>query len=1280
MNITYDQETEMFICGGTGVEFTSTISANQPLTKTSLWDLYFASSGTQSNRTSTPVTQQQQTPTTNEFNTTTTSTTTNYSTTSNSSPVVSDQTTSSSPSSPNTSKISKPSRLESPKVSPPPPLPGSNALQTNKSHPFSQASRNIVFVPTPFSEGVVFHNYKEIFLCGHILKEAVQTLHKIPVYSETDNSISQLVACRHSLFVLLSNGKLYAVRGNEMVLYFANDKRNQQSSETATKSLLKELYFEKTIKWVSNGGGKHFFLLTTDNELYAVGDDTFGQIGCTQIGLGNASIKTGNLNAPINSKSPGFEDRKESRATNLEEYESTTFYPKFVKVPIDKAVSIQDYEIEKVECGLNHTFVLLKHINTCKKLLLSTGCSYYGQTAVGSTRNRNRLTPVEFDHCDDIIDIKCNNNGSFIMTHKALYYAGINDQNILSMNKAYCSVFSEVPLMTHLASNDQFSMIDCGYNHCIVVTKRNRIFGFGRSSSNQFGIGLNNYICQEIECKDLFDKEIVGICCGHSHTILFTQPLRSIVEDDEQLVDDLIKLRSSNHLWDVQVFTAAKDYSVKIPHYFLAKRRPELLHYDKSKAPKSRESLNCLVDWIYFNNFSSVTTNIETLIDLLEWMTTNNVIDEYLSTMVLNEAIIQTNEENVYDTIQYILNNKYPKDEFPLYSYWHHALSFCKQFIVENTFNKIKNSSYLKQNILVEIAKLSNPTLLKTKSLGELDPPSTIPEIVAELFDDEESSDLQVVLDRSRGFIIYCHKSILECRCSFFSMKKYGFQAATIKEMDFSQVFSGWKSPEEITYDDFLLCRSLIHFFYTGKICITTKNALSLMLIWEAMKMPEQAKLFEVCMDFVARGLSVDNIMEVIAAVINRPNYNTFSNQQGHDFGSFTHFFSKPQEVSIRYDYTYLQKECLNFCANKWKDILLRYRNQILKYLTKEQLLEITCLQNRVSFPGTSLYHHSALPSVLAISVVQQHSLQQEQFLLNEYINNNTQKRFGPKHLYIRGKLHYQKKLQQEKKVSKLSEKAQAAYRSTVERSQNFAWKPTTATEELYQKNILELKNTKKRVSAKQFIEMLSTVQSASDFNYTMRYWRTLCLRRIKFTPASTHAILEAMEKYDENHPQTSIELIKNSGPTKLGQPLDKKTLLEFISKLVNDHNDVENALMLFNELKLGHLNLTASSEDFEFIFELIKDKDVSKEKIIELFDKQPIGEGISCSPSVLTSVYGAFNEVGDSLDVAIKRRVIRYLRDQSLGKDDSIYEDTKQKLSDLVNASTTTAEGAKEE
>src|SRR3989338_6616474 len=180
-----------------------------------------------------------------------------------------------------------------------------------------------------------------------------------------------------------------------------------------------------------------------------------------------------------------------------------------------------------------------------------------------------------------------------------------------------------------------------------------------------------------------------------------------------------------------------------------------------------------------------------------------------------------------------------------------------------------------------------------------------------------------------------------------------------------------------------------------------------------------------------------------------------------------------------------------------------------------KKLLNITSHKVAPSFIST--FSHQPLLSFSLASATTQSSLLTE-------CTNNIQKRFGSKHIYIRGKLHYEKKLEQEKKVSKLSDKSKAAYKSNAERSQSFAWSPSTPTEELYQKNMLEFKNTRKRHSAQQFLDILSTVQSASDFNYAMRYWRTLCLRRIKFTAQSTEAILEAMEKYDENHPQTSIE------------------------------------------------------------------------------------------------------------------------------------------------------------
>ncbi|EFC46733.1 RCC1 domain-containing protein [Naegleria gruberi] len=885
IKLNYDQELDMFICGGSGIEFTSQISANQPLIKTSLVELYFPSKQSSSGKTNT-------TQTTDSSN--------------------KDQSTNS----------------DDKKITPP--------IQYGAIPKFLQKTNqnNIVFVSTPYSEGVIFHNYKEIFLCGHVLKDSVQTLHKVPVFSETDNSIVQIVTCRHSMFVLLSNGKMYSLRGNEMVVYLDQEKRALDP-----KCLLQEIPFDKPIKYVSNGGGKHFFAQTTDNELYAIGDDTFGQL-C----LSKSSIRSHN---GFSNNTKNVDERKE-----LDDYESTTFYPKFVKVPIDKTISMQDNEIEKIECGLNHTFILIRNVQTGAKSLYSSGCSYYGQTAIGSTRNRNRLSQVELNCSNEIIDIKCNNNGSYVITPRALFYAGINDQNILSVNKAYSSVLTEVPLTTQIASNDEFSIMECGYNHCLAVTKRNRIFGFGRSSSNQFGIGLNNYICQEIETKELFDKKIVAICCGHSHSIIFSQPLVAPVEDEVQLHEDLIKLRSSSNVWDLQIFTASKDFSVKIPLYILSKRRPELLSYNKSKAPKSKDSLLYLIDWIYFNTFIEPSLQIDSLIDVLEWMTVNNVQDESLTNLVLNESIIRTNEENVYDTIQYILNRKYPKEESPLSAFWHHALSFCKQYIVENSFCKIKNSSFLKQSILVEIAKLEDPNLLECRSLSEVQEslPQTIPEIVSEIFDSPQLSDLQIVLDKSRGFVVYCHKSILETRSNYFNMKKYGFQAATINEIDVSCLFTIFKKNEDITFEDFINLKSLLKYLYTGRIEITTKNALTLMLLWEAMGMSEKSPLFETCKDFVCRGLCIENIMNVITKVVNREKKSTPTESPSMiGFGIFRNLIQEEESHLQPYNYSIIETECLNFCANKWKEILLIYKHDILNFLSKEQLLKITCIQNRVS-------------------------------------------------------------------------------------------------------------------------------------------------------------------------------------------------------------------------------------------------------------------------------------------------------------------------------------------
>ncbi|KAL9650182.1 hypothetical protein ABK040_014838 [Willaertia magna] len=774
----------------------------------------------------------------------------------------------------------------------------------------SQPKDEFEFVTTPYSEGVLFHNQKDLFYCGNILKDPVTSLHRIYCNGQ---SIKQVIACRHSIFVLTTTGKLIGCRQNEMVVY-----PEEVNSKKNVDKLVYEIPFDKPIKFASNGGGKHFYVQTEDG-LYAIGDDSFGQLG---LGYSNI-ISTPKSNTRVDNKMDGHES------------ESTTFYSKFVKVPIEKVMEMEDHEILKIECGLNHTILLMRNIRTGKKLLVGVGCSYYGQTGLNSTRNRNRLSVLEFN-CEhgEIMDVKCNCNGTFVLTPKAIYYCGINDHNIVATNKAYAAVLTEVGLVSSISRSDSFKSIVCGYQHCIVITERNKMFGLGRATTNQFGNGVAKYYNEELDNSEFKEKSVVTIVCGQYSTIFFVTPLIKVIEGKSKLEEDFTKLRKSNNFWDTQIFNANKDYSTKVPSYLLKEKCSQLLKYDKQLAPKSKECLDCIIDFIYFNEFKSAT-KATTPIDLLEWLTVNHIEDEYIVTMTMNAAISLTQEETVFECIQYIIVNKYPKDAYPLSLYWHHALSFCKQYIVENQFGKIKNSSsfsllWEKQNILVEIARLNDPKILTEEVIQKVKAPPNISAIIASLFDDSTTSDIKLVLDRTKGFIIYCHKSILNSRCEYFNFQKLGFQAAALKEIDVYDLFKQWKTRDQVSYDDFQNLRTIIQYFYTGSIEITTTNAMGILLIWEALGIADESNIFSTSQDFIARSLRNENVLSIIFTIINRDDC------------------SGTKAKSIKCNYSTLEFECLNYCASKWKSLLSMYKYDILNYLTKEQLLKITSIQNKV--------------------------------------------------------------------------------------------------------------------------------------------------------------------------------------------------------------------------------------------------------------------------------------------------------------------------------------------
>jgi uncharacterized protein (UPF0248 family) len=128
----------------------------------------------------------------------------------------------------------------------------------------------------------------------------------------------------------------------------------------------------------------------------------------------------------------------------------------------------------------------------------------------------------------------------------------------------------------------------------------------------------------------------------------------------------------------------------------------------------------------------------------------------------------------------------------------------------------------------------------------------------------------------------------------------------------------------------------------------------------------------------------------------------------------------------------------------------------------------------------------------------------------------------GKRHLYVRGKLHFEKKLREKRKRRRMFKGVDDD--KGKELLDRFMWKPKSKLQKMYQVYMDNLKKTRKRPSYEPLKEMLNEVSSTEDLKYAICYWRTLCLRRIKFTNESTRIILNALKKYDEDYPKSAIE------------------------------------------------------------------------------------------------------------------------------------------------------------
>ncbi|KAJ5077642.1 claret isoform a [Anaeramoeba ignava] len=278
------------------------------------------------------------------------------------------------------------------------------------------------------------------------------------IEDKNDRIIQDIVSGAHSIYLLTSNQNVYGIGSNEY---------GQLGFDSKTLKITQKpiLMMKNVSKIFSGNSSSHVFLLNSNQELFGCGYNQFSQLG---LGESIREIKTKELT-------------------------------KIQNIPKGKIIDIQ--------CGNFHSIMLIENEN----------------------ENENQNPKRKLYSCGDY---KCNGFGK--------------NQDSYEFTEIKSSLFE----------NDDILDISVGFYHTLILTSNPKLIGFGDNSFGQLGTGDNiNYqlIPIQIELSKLrFNEDISNyhIYCGYRNSFIYYSTLSF-----SNLEEDLIKLFRRKEFCDISFKT-----------------------------------------------------------------------------------------------------------------------------------------------------------------------------------------------------------------------------------------------------------------------------------------------------------------------------------------------------------------------------------------------------------------------------------------------------------------------------------------------------------------------------------------------------------------------------------------------------------------------------------------------------------------------------------------------------------------------------------------------------
>ncbi|KAJ5079041.1 hypothetical protein M0811_14654 [Anaeramoeba ignava] len=317
--------------------------------------------------------------------------------------------------------------------------------------------------------------------------------------------------------------------------------------------------------------------------------------------------------------------------------------------------------VSKIFSGNSSKYVFLLNPN---QELFGCGYNYSSQLGLGESRRNEKkiqkLTKIQNIPKGKIIDIQCGTNHSIMLIEdeeedqnpkRKLYSCGSSEYNGLGK---YENTYEFTEIKSSLFENDNHIVdFSVGNVHTLILTKKGKLIVFGSNLFGELGTGntKDQLIPIQIELPKLrFNKDISNyhVSCGYFNSFIYYSPCPSFFN----LEEDLIKLFRRKEFCDISFKT--KNGEIIEAHKLILKYRLNQNRIEKLQEIISKKSIkesNQIFEMIYSNN-SKINPILYS--EIKEIINYNEKIEETMKRIYLNE-----NEKD------FIIERKEKKYKFP---------------------------------------------------------------------------------------------------------------------------------------------------------------------------------------------------------------------------------------------------------------------------------------------------------------------------------------------------------------------------------------------------------------------------------------------------------------------------------------------------------------------------------------------------------------------------------------------------------------------------------------